>query len=329
MGGEDEPLKPIYRTQLPPWHSRYTGREYKGRKDWWNELGYENYDELNNKWKAVHYNIRELEPDWYDPKVEDGKSLANHLGMDSKFYKNFAKKGDTPGNLFEFQDKMMKSTEQYKAIAEKYDISPEHPGIAVSPGLNTLNLIPKEYLGLDGAFTWPKKWFTWGPRFFDKPMNEGCFEKGGALAKYVLLANFFYSGAESQKLPKKSESLRLGPFFRTYAKNAPIPTALAFGYGFAICTSATIRNVDDVYNPLFAAIFTGISYSTMIGKTMNGFLLGSALAFLGTIFHYQRVSRFGLNGPTMNQMYGGFWGLGPNQHETAKSGELKFENVPF
>jgi len=30
-----------------------------------------------------------------------------------------------------------------------------------------------------------------GPRFWDKPMNEGCIEKGLALVKYIAVASLF------------------------------------------------------------------------------------------------------------------------------------------
>jgi hypothetical protein len=47
------------------------------------------------------------------------------------------------------------------------------------------------------------------------------------------------------------------------AKHLPVPNALAFGYGVSICTSATIRNRDDIYNSLYAAAFTGILTATI------------------------------------------------------------------
>lgn len=48
-----------------------------------------------------------------------------------------------------------------------------------------------------------------------------------------------------------------------YVKLFPFPAALSFGYGVSICTFATIRNRDDIYNPLYAAAFSGILTATL------------------------------------------------------------------
>lgn len=48
-----------------------------------------------------------------------------------------------------------------------------------------------------------------------------------------------------------------------YAKHFPFPAALSFGYGTSICTFATIRNKDDIYNPLLSAAFTGVLTATI------------------------------------------------------------------
>lgn len=46
-------------------------------------------------------------------------------------------------------------------------------------------------------------------------------------------------------------------------RNMPLPAALSFGYGISICTSATIRNRDDIYNYLYSAAFTGVLTATL------------------------------------------------------------------
>lgn len=88
----------------------------------------------------------------------------------------------------------MKSSEQYKAIAEKYNLSPEHPGLKVSPGFTKLQSDELHDLGLTNVINYPQKILTWGPRFYDKPMNEGCFEKSAALIKYSLMFSKVFWG---------------------------------------------------------------------------------------------------------------------------------------
>ncbi|CAD5215079.1 unnamed protein product [Bursaphelenchus xylophilus] len=331
MGHDDEPLRPVYNPQLPPWIGRYTGREYKGRLDWWNELGFHVEDEINRKWVPVHEPIREHHRDWYDPKVKDGTSLANLHGLDTKFYPDMAKKGDTPINQFKFQEQVMKSSAQYKQIAEKYNLSPEHPGIAVSPGLSALSYTPKNFLGFEGVVMWPKSWLTWGPRFFDKPMNEGCFEKGAALVKYTALGTLFYAGMKWRKVEDKSlEYIRFKEIGKLYLKSLPVPCALAFAYGSAICTSAVLRNTDDVWNHVNAAVFTSICLSTIKGAWGPGIILSLPLLTFGQAWHYNRVTRYGIAGPARNPSYGGIWGTGAKQHEAHNiGGHIGISHTPY
>lgn len=80
--------------------------------------------------------------------------------------------------------KTMQGSLQYKQIMEKYKLSPEHPGLAVNPTLNSTTLSPVKLIGLQGL---PMKIHQWGPRFFDKPLNEGIFEKIACAAKYTAI----------------------------------------------------------------------------------------------------------------------------------------------
>lgn len=89
----------------------------------------------------------------------------------------------------------MKNSTQYKNIVEKFKLSPEHPGLNVSPTLSRLEHTPNGNLAVGSLFSQYVSQF--GPRFFDKPMNEGCLEKGLALVKYSMsfsnLFSFFKS----------------------------------------------------------------------------------------------------------------------------------------
>lgn len=84
----------------------------------------------------------------------------------------------------------MEGSHQYRQIAAKWDISPEHPGIPVAPNLESYqHKRPEEVVGQAGhpMFIWTNSWIHLGPRFWDKPLNEGCLEKGAALLKYAAL----------------------------------------------------------------------------------------------------------------------------------------------
>jgi len=315
-------LKPTYNFPKPPWMGgRWSRREYHGRKNWWDELGY--VDDLSeiNKWQPVRYGIREWDPSWYDPKVPDGTSLAGSFGLDSKFYPNLAVKADQPGDLYEFKDKLVKSSAQYKNIVEKYNISPEHPGIAVSPVLSTLNHWPYRHLGV-GSFIPSQTLHQYGPRFFDKPMNEGCVEKGLALMKYALYGTIVHSlamwKAEYSPVPK---TFRFSDIFWRSIKTFPFPAVMSFGYGMAICTSATIRNRDDVYNMYYAAAFSGVLCATLKNNITLGVSITIVLSILGTFWHYQRLNRFGLQGPVENPMYSSHW-TGPLFYKSTDFGGL-------
>lgn len=82
----------------------------------------------------------------------------------------------------------MKGSAQYRQIAEKYELSKEHPGINVSPVMDQINHTPYNQLGKSH---YGNSWHHFGPRFWDKPINEGCFEKGlWAIKSVALFGNF-------------------------------------------------------------------------------------------------------------------------------------------
>lgn len=108
-----------------------------------------------NEW----FNLR------FDPKVPDGTSETGPLGLDRTKHKDITKKGDTPGDFEEFQEnvcfmhlfvygwsltfslQVYKNTTQFKRMSEAFQLSKEHPGIGVSPTMNTLALTEKSLLG--------------------------------------------------------------------------------------------------------------------------------------------------------------------------------------
>jgi hypothetical protein len=76
-----------------------------------------------------------------------------------------------------------RSSQQYRDIAAKFDLSPEHPGLAVHPTMANTFWSRANQMGASAVPPMPG--YRRGPRFFEKPMNEGCLEKGLACVKYT------------------------------------------------------------------------------------------------------------------------------------------------
>ncbi|KAK6048362.1 hypothetical protein COOONC_14133, partial [Cooperia oncophora] len=173
--------------------------------------------------------------------VPDGTSISGPIGLDSLRHPNITIKGDQPGKLEDFQDMIWKSSHQYKNIAEKFDISKEHPGFDVNPSLSELTNIRKWHLGRTGIVT--NRWYHWGPRFFDKPLNEAAHEKGLAAAKYTAMLMLPYTMCEIRSTSSVAAAdFTPRNFLKRYFQLAPTPTILAFAWGFSLSAAATFRN---------------------------------------------------------------------------------------
>ncbi|VDM47612.1 unnamed protein product [Toxocara canis] len=351
MGGErsDEPLVATYRTNRPPWIGLWSGREYKGRKEWWAELGHKDEVVQNGKFRMLRARYREEDPDWWDPKVPDGTSLAGPFGLDSKKHPNLASKADQPGPLPQFQEKVYKGSHQYKAIAEKYDLSKEHPGLAISPTLTELMHTPKHMLGRNAVI--PNSWYHYGPRFFDKPLNEGSFEKGLACAKYAAILLGPYTMLEIRAINSvKLKDFNPRTFMKRYFQLAPIPckgypffhsirlrvlshtsfflVAVAFTWGVSLSTAATIRHKDDIYNHLYSSAAVG----TVLAAMKHNFAIGLTAAVvslvLGNFWQYARVSETGLQTMTAHQQSAGIWG-GPLAWKWFRKGDIEVPTTQY
>ncbi|CAO4365374.1 unnamed protein product [Caenorhabditis nigoni] len=307
MGHGEEPLTATYKTQRPPWIGLWSDREYKGRPDWWKEPGLEDSVTRSGKLRLYRARFREEDPDWYDPKVKDGESLAGPFGLDSKKNKNLTKKGDQPGDLADFQNKVYEGSHQFKSIAEKFGLSKEHPGLDVSPTMNDLIKTPKGQLGRNAVLT--NSWYHFGPRFFDTPLNEGAFWKGLAAAKYAGILLAPYTILEIRALNTVSVA-EFSPrtYLKRYLQLAPFPLAVAFAWGFTLSAAATIRNKDDVNNHWFASAAVGSTVATMKSNVALGTSAAIFTAILGAFWQYQRHSETGLQGMTAHPQSSGIWG---------------------
>ncbi|CAI5440819.1 unnamed protein product [Caenorhabditis angaria] len=328
MGHGEEPLTATYKTQRPPWIGVWSCREYKGRSDWWKEAGGE-ADSVtrSGKLRLQRFRYREEDPDWFDAKVADGSSLAGPLGLDSKKTKNITKKGDQPGELADFQDKVYGKSHQFKAIAEKFGLSKEHPGLDVNPTLGDLINSPKDHIGRNALI--PNTWYHFGPRFFDTPLNQGAFWKGAAAAKYAAILLAPYTILEIRAINTVSVG-EFGPktFAKRYLQLAPFPLAVAFAWGFSLSAAATIRNKDDVYNHLFASAALGSTVATMKSNIALGTSAAVFSAILGIFWQYQRHSETGLQGMVAQPQSSGIWG-GPLVWKQFRFGDQQIPEIRY
>jgi hypothetical protein len=325
--GHDHGMEATYKTQKPPWIGLWSSREYLGRPDWWKENGLKDDFVRQGKWRSVGSTIKEDDPDCWDPKVPDGTSLQGSFGLDASKHKNFALKGDTPGELKEFQEKLMKGSHQYKAIAERWNLSKEHPGLAVSPNLDTLWKTPPQKLGTGSLI--PTSWFYLGPRFFDKPLNAAPHEKAFAAMKYVGIAMLPWTMFDIKAYPPcASKDLRPKFYIERYMKLAPMPILVAGTWGFTISFAAAIRDRDDVYNQFYAAAASAFALGRFKQNLSTGISFFLFASFLGTFWHYARVSATGLQGRVERNNFGGHWG-GPLLWKFFQQGGAKVPEKNF
>uniref|UniRef100_A0AC35THT0 Complex I-B14.7 n=1 Tax=Rhabditophanes sp. KR3021 TaxID=114890 RepID=A0AC35THT0_9BILA len=303
-GGDHAEMRAEYRVQRPPWVGLYTGTEYKGRTEWWTEAGYKS-ETPKGEFKIQRPKFKEEDSTWFDAKVADGTSNAGPLGLDSQYNKNVSIKGDTPGDLGEFQDNVFKSSAQFKNIAAKFNLSKEHPGFAVNPTFESFQSVKKDMLGRIPFF--PNSWHHLGPRFFNKPLNEGTFEKGLVGLKYAAIFLGPYTMGQIKAFETvKVDNLTARTFIKQYLKNAPVPMAVAFTWGVALSASASIRNRDDCINHLYASGAVGSVVGTMKGNFSLGLTVAIISTILGTFWQYQRWSRDGLQGRVSHPKVAGF-----------------------
>uniref|UniRef100_A0A914Z7N3 NADH-ubiquinone oxidoreductase subunit B14.7 n=1 Tax=Panagrolaimus superbus TaxID=310955 RepID=A0A914Z7N3_9BILA len=318
---EDGPLRPTYNHQRPPWIGLHSDRKYTKQPEWWAEPGLKDPILRRGGFYGNKPSFREDDPRYYDAPVPDGTSLSGAMGVDARYNSNLAIKGDQPGNLWEWQQKVMKGSLQYKKIVEKYDISPEHPGIAVNPNMSDMWLSPVRNIGI-GTLT-STSWQKYGPRFFDKPLNEGCVEKALCAAKYVAIFMAPFTMAEiraKQSIPVKEFTAR--KFLARYLKLSPFPIAVASTWAVSICTAATIRNKDDVRNHLYAGPITGAFVASIKNNIPVGIIVAFFATTLGVVWQYQRLSEHGLQGKILPQQVSG-WHGGPLHWKYLMQGDVE------
>uniref|UniRef100_A0A8R1TIW4 Uncharacterized protein n=1 Tax=Onchocerca volvulus TaxID=6282 RepID=A0A8R1TIW4_ONCVO len=306
---DEEPLRATYTPSRPPWigcwNKRWERRDQsRSRKVWWTELGWTDAATESGKMALARPQLREQDPEYYDPKVPDGTSLAGPMGLDSTRYPNLTWKGDQPGNYEDFMNKLYKSSTQYKDIAAKYELTegpwPHYQGLKVMRANNNYH----EFLARYKTAWWVPKPF----RFFNSPLNEDPIIKGLACAQYTAFLLIPYTGLHIRGhnvLPVPITPLSA---LKTYFKLLPTPATLAFTWGITLSGSAMVRHKDDFTNHLYASTATGIVFATMRDNFLAGFSMGFVVYIVGICWQYMRVSEWGLQNKVIHRKSGSFYG---------------------
>jgi len=268
------------------------------RYAWWQEMALGDFPkEQMGIWRLLgYYLIKEQNPDWFDPPVEKGTSMANAFGVDDVYHRDMSQKQDVAMPLSEYQEKLMKTSKQWQQIAMKWELSPEHPGLWVAPSLDNIEPTRPSVLGQAyRSIPWP----NFGPRFFDRPLNEGCLEKGLAALKYGMLAGWFGATMEVQNgtvtLWPKHEMFRAGAYLKYCLKFSRNIMVISFLWGSSLCMVADLRKRDDRYNHDAVALICGVTYYALTKNLHRAWPLTFALYAGGNVWHNMRASP------------GGFW----------------------
>jgi len=220
----------------------------------------------------------------------------------------------------------MTSSAQYKQIAEKWDLSKEHPGVHVNPRLESMEYFTKYSLGKGDL----PNLYHFGPRFFDKPMNEGCIEKGICLCKYATVYGVIRTISELKGLGLlKREQYSIRNFIKFLVPKLPVPNAMAFTFGVSACTASHFRHVDDGWNWTLASAATSIAhYSIRNNGPFAGsiFVIGS---LAGGVIQYFRVTRLGLSYHVVHQEVGGYHMSGPHSWKFLDFGSAKVPTTKY
>ncbi|VDN04909.1 unnamed protein product [Thelazia callipaeda] len=306
---EEKTLRPMYVPSRPPWIGYWNKRwdrrdETKSRKAWWTELGWT--DQLTEKGilGAAKAQLRELDPDYYDPKVPDGTSLAGPLGLDSVRHPNITQKADQPGNYEAFMNKIYRGSTQYKDIASKYELTEGpwyiHSGLKVMRANNNYH----EFLARPETPWWVPKPF----RFFNSPLNEDPIIKGLACAQYVAVLLVPYTGLHIRGYEVKPVPVTPVSILKTYCRLLPTPATVAFTWGVGLSGAAMVRHKDDFMNHLYASTAAGLVFGTMKNNYLAGISLGFCAYISGIAWQYMRISEWGLQNKVIHRKSASYFG---------------------
>jgi len=239
--------------------------------------------------------FKEQDSFWFDPPVPDGESKWGVGGIDTTKTRDLHLKSDDPKSVKEWQKELYEGNFQIKQIKELYKISPEHPGIRFMPTMRNSEYIDPEKQGR----RWIGPFFDlggYGPKFFNKPLGEGCFEKTFAAAKYAFWATFFYSQLKSMTDNEIEVWMKPKTMLREFWKIGPMPIAMASMWGATLCAACAFREVDDWKNTTIAAAAAGAVWGTKQGSFAPGFKAFFITALLGIWWQGMRDSEEGLSG---------------------------------
>jgi hypothetical protein len=142
-------------------------------------------------------------------------------------------------------------------------------------------------------------WMHFGPRFWDKPINEGCVEKGLALAKYVAFISVplsIFRLAYKRNAVFGGEGVTSSNIWKNYWRTIPMPCCIAFSWGVSLCASANLRNKDDFINFYFANAVVGAIMHTWKDNITIGVMTFLVTSFVTSTYHLSRLGLFGWQG---------------------------------
>lgn len=255
---------------------------------------------------------------WYDPPAKPQDVYMGLNSRDLNYTPTITMKGDRPMPLSEWQKIVAEGTFQGKIIREKFNISPQHPGMfQVIGNMDSMKGQPPETIGVGeedffntNANIWPSLARTY-PRFFDSPLHVAPYEKAGFGAKYGLFYGVFRSGVHilmnKDKIPGKGIPYNWDGFALVFGRSWrwALPKFLPayVGYPTAFCgllsaSSMARDGKDDIVNGILPAAVLSTVYASVDGRTIRGFWLFGGLMMGTYIWLLGRNDMYGWSGKT-------------------------------
>jgi len=230
----------------------------------------------NKRWRLLYPMYSELDQLVIDPPLKDSRVTLID-GVDTSRepgYPYIERYKGVPFNLWQ-TEVLYRQNPTIKNIYDKWDISPEHPGMQFRTQLR-------------GEFTYAKNHGYFantlglikniGGRYSDAPNGEQCLVKTYAPMKFALAYSFaiwvydLVSG--SQPIGWKNQA-------KTFFKISSLPLAASGAWGATSCMLCNIRGKDDQWNYFWGGAAFGAMFGLRLG-TYSGCSM-AAIAIIVTM----------------------------------------------